>query len=136
MWTRSKVSLLGQRLLRIWPWLTALVELVALTSLGLLFVANELRVALSYHPQTPARDAELSGYGAYEDVSALLLRWAVVSLIPIFLGQCFGWSWIRAANADRPRIAWVMPITTLIAIVLLAFIGFLGTIAISASMVG
>lgn len=136
MWTRSNVASFWRKLRRAWPWLTALDELVVLLGFGLLFAANELRVALSYHPETRARNATLAGYEACEDIAGTVVRWAAICLIPILLGQCVLWSWIREANADRPRMAWLMPITTLLGLVLLAFLGFLSMIAVSASMVG
>ncbi len=124
------------RVLRAWPWLVVASEAVAVTGIALLFTANELRVALSYHPQNPARDARLAAYETFGETTGAILRWTLAAMIPLLLGQCLAWAWIRKAAADRPRLGWIMPVTTLLGLALLAFFGFLSAIAISASMVG
>jgi len=124
------------RILRAWPWFVAACELVALSCFGVAYVANELRVALSYQVQTPARDVVYARYEACLGISALIARWTIAILIPVLVGQCLAWSWIRRAVGNERRAARLMPLTTVIGLLLLAFVGFLYSVAVSASMIG
>src|SRR4051812_40741057 len=79
-------------LLRKLPLMTALAEGLCLLGLAGFYVANGLRVELSYQPWSSARDAVLARYGFFEHVFVRMTVWpaffVVLPLLTVQLLAC------------------------------------------------
>lgn len=121
------------------PRATACAELVGFASLGGFWVANGLRVNLSYTPLHVGRDALMARYQLGEGVFAYAtFVSAFFVVLPLILLQLLACVWGRTrewVTADR----WAMRllvITTLVGIPALLFLALVCSLSFGAGMVG
>ena len=119
--------------------MTALAEGICLVGLAGFYVANGLRVDLSYQPWSPARDAVLARYGFWEGVFASITMWpAFFVVLPLLALQLLACASARSREivTAGPWATRLLVVKTLVGIPGLLFLALICSLSLGVGMIG